>query len=209
MVQALYRASRTGTPRPGEPTSSCLVELAPGAVVAASAVSTVAPSEAIGLHRECLVLTGRARSGGCELSERDYAAYPAGTSMPQWTSDEGALLFYRESARVPDHRMRPSVVRDAEAGWDDFAPGIWRRVLCQHDDQAAMLYLAQPGAQVPQHAHGHDEECLIAAGELFLDDQLLQVGDYQLAPAGTGHRTTETDTGVLIYAHGDLDLRFV
>jgi quercetin dioxygenase-like cupin family protein len=209
MVQPLYRASRAGMPRPGEPMSSCLVELAPGAVVAASAVSTAAPSDVIGLHRECLVLTGRASLGGCELSERDYAAYPAGSAMSQWTSDEGALLFYRESAGVPDHRMRPSVVRDAEAGWADFAPGIWRRVLWQHDGQAAMLYLAQPGARVPQHAHGNDEECLIAAGELFLDDLLLQVGDYQLAPAGTGHRMTETDTGVVIYAHGDLDLRFV
>jgi hypothetical protein len=46
-------------------------------------------------------------------------------------------------------------------------------------------------------------------GELFLDDVLLQAGDYQLAPAGTGHHMTETDTGVVLYAHGDLDLRFV
>ena len=59
------------------------------------------------------------------------------------------------------------------------------------------------------HDHGHDEECLMLQGELFLDDVLLQEGDYQLAPAGTSHRITETDTGVVIYAHGDLDLRFV
>ena len=71
-----------------------------------------------------------------------------------------------------------------------------------------MLYLAQPGAQVPRHTHGHDEECLMVQGELFLDDLLLQPGDYQLAPAGTGHFITETDTGVVIYAHGDLDLQF-
>ena len=32
-----------------------------------------------------------------------------------------------------------------------------------------------------------------------LDDVLLQAGDYQLAPAGTGHTITETDTGVVIY----------
>jgi hypothetical protein len=38
---------------------------------------------------------------------------------------------------------------------------------------------------------------------------LLQPGDYQLALAGTGHRITATDTGVVIYAHGDLDLQFV
>ncbi|GAB3765704.1 hypothetical protein GCM10028796_23510 [Ramlibacter monticola] len=72
-----------------------------------------------------------------------------------------------------------------------------------------MLYYARPGASVPMHTHGHDEECLMVQGELFLDDMLLQEGDYQLAPAGTGHRITETDTGVVIYAHGDLDLKFV
>ena len=71
-----------------------------------------------------------------------------------------------------------------------------------------MLYRADPGANVPHHNHGHDEECLMVQGELFLDDVLLQQGDYQLAPAGTGHHTTETDTGVVLYAHGDLDLQF-
>ncbi len=72
-----------------------------------------------------------------------------------------------------------------------------------------MLYRTAAGAEVPRHSHGHDEECLMVQGELFLDDVLLQAGDYQLAPAGTAHRTTATDTGVIIYAHGDLDLRFV
>ena len=32
---------------------------------------------------------------------------------------------------------------------------------------------------MPQHTHGHDEECLMVQGELFLDDLLLQEGDYQ------------------------------
>ena len=105
--------------------------------------------------------------------------------------------------------MAPSTVHDGLAGWPDYAPGIQRRVLWQHAGQAAMLYFAQPGATVPLHTHGHDEECLMVQGELFLDDTLLQEGDYQLAPAGTGHGITETDIGVVIYAHGDLDLKFV
>ena len=100
-------------------------------------------------------------------------------------------------------------MHDRQAGWPDFAPGIQRRVLWQHQGQAALLYFAQPGASVPVHSHGHDEECLMVQGELFLDDMLLQAGDYQLAPAGSGHRVTATDTGVVIYAHGDLDLKFI
>jgi quercetin dioxygenase-like cupin family protein len=109
------------------------------------------------------------------------------------------------AARAGDAAL---TVRDAYAGWPEYAPGIQRRVLWQREGEAAMLYCAQPGAAVPLHTHGHDEECLMVQGELFLDDVLLQEGDYQLAPAGTGHRITETDTGVVIYAHGDLDLKF-
>ena len=46
-------------------------------------------------------------------------------------------------------------------------------------------------------------------GDLFQDDYLLQEGDYQLAPSGSAHQTVTTDTGALIYAHGDLDMRIV
>ena len=74
---------------------------------------------------------------------------------------------------------------------------------------AAMLWLAEPGATVPHHHHGHDEECLMLRGDLFQDDYLLREGDYQLAPSGTAHETVSTDTGALIYAHGDLQMQFV
>lgn len=118
-------------------------------------------------------------------------------------------FFLRESPAQVGDDPACFTLRDEDAGWPDYAPGIQRRILWQHAGQAATLYYVQPGASVPLHTHGHDEECLMVQGELFLDDVLLQAGDYQLAPAGTGHRITQTDTGVVIYAHGDLDLRFV
>jgi quercetin dioxygenase-like cupin family protein len=147
--------------------------------------------------------------GDEHLRLRDYHVAPAPCPARELRTEEGALLFLRESAARAGADTTPLTVRDADAGWPDYAPGIQRRVLWQHAGEAAMLYYAQPGAAVPLHTHGHDEECLMVQGELFLDDVLLQPGDYQLAPAGTGHRITETDTGVVIYAHGDLDLRFV
>ena len=217
VAQTLYAAQPGQVLRTGEPRRVRLIELAPGARLTPEQLGDGAELQR--RHLEWLVLSGSVSL--CDLvngeypvvqaplSQRDYHVSPAGCGAPAWSTTEGALLFLRES----DAPARPGdvsvTVRDAEAGWPDFVPGIQRRVLWQRDGQAALLYYAQPGAQVPNHTHGHDEECLMVQGELFLDDVLLQPGDYQLAPAGTGHRITETDTGVVIYAHGDLDLQFV
>ena len=200
LERTLYASAADRAPRPGEPVRVRLIELRPGARWTGPATEH---------HREWLVLQGAIRLGEERLALRDYHVAPAGAASRPVCAEEGALLLLRESALPAGAAGAPFTVRDEEAGWPDFAPGIQRRVLWQHDGQAAMLYYAQPGASVPMHTHGHDEECLMVQGELFLDDMLLQEGDYQLAPAGTGHRITETDTGVVIYAHGDLDLKFV
>ncbi len=208
-VQTLYQHA-PGTPtRPGEPQRVRLFDLAPGATLQPQ---DWCPAPAQLQQRELLVLAGSVEMAGLVLALRDFQLLPAGAPAPALHAAAGALLFVRE-AWPPATEAAPHThavtVRDADAGWPDFAPGIQRRVLWQHQGLAAMLYLAQPGAQVPNHRHGHDEECLMVQGELFLDDLLLQAGDYQLAPAGSGHRVTHTDTGVVLYAHGDLELQFV
>lgn len=60
---------------------------------------------------------------------------------------------------------------------------------------------------LPLHTHDHDEEGLRRQGECLLDDLPLQAGDYPLACSG--HRIAAPDTGVVIYAHGGLDLQCV
>lgn len=196
----LYAADPGRPGRPGEPLRACLVELSPRS-------AWIGPAP--GAQREWLVLRGALALGALRLAQRDYHVDPAGSPGQPVASDAGALVFLRESALAADAGDAAFTVRDQDAGWPDFAPGIQRRVLWQRGGQAALLYCAQPGARIPHHRHAHDEECLMVEGELFLDDVLLQPGDYQLAPAGSGHHITETDTGVVIYAHGDLDLRFV
>lgn len=196
----LYRAPADRALRAGEPRAACVIELPAGASLA------LPP----GGPREFLVLQGSAEVGQQLLAPRDFLLLPAGGGV-QLSSHGGAQVFVREADAAGEGAARvaqATLVRDAEAGWPEFAPGIRRRVLWTGGGQAALLYQAEPGASVPTHSHGHDEECLMVDGELFLDDVLLQQGDYQLAPAGTGHRITETDTGVVIYAHGDADLRF-
>jgi quercetin dioxygenase-like cupin family protein len=199
-ARTLYAAAADRPPRPGEPLRARLIGLAPGS-------TWCGPDD--GLHREWLVLQGSVVLGDQLLRLRDYHAAPAGAPAAALRTDGGALLFLRQSALPAAAGDTAFTVRDEAAGWPDYAPGIQRRVLWQRDGQAALLYYAQPGATVPLHTHGHDEECLMVQGELFLDDVLLRSGDYQLAPAGSSHHTTATDTGVVIYAHGDLDLQFV
>jgi quercetin dioxygenase-like cupin family protein len=198
-AKTLYAVDTERPLRAGEPTRARLVEFAPG-----STWSGPEPTR----HREWLVLEGEIQLGDERLRPRDYHVDPLGHAAPAARSDHGAVVFLRESAVPALEHDQPFTVCDADAGWPDYAPGIQRRVLWQRGGEAALLYYAQPGACVPGHAHGHDEECLMLQGEFFLDDVLLQPGDYQLAPAGTGHRISETDTGVVIYAHGDLDLQF-
>lgn len=194
LQRELYRADAGRPLRPGEPRRASVLEMAPGSQIMLPA----------GGVREFLVVQGSVEVDGELLGLRDFLLLPAGFAS-HLKSDSGAQVFVREvDAGEPERHL----VRDAEAGWPEFAPGIRRRVLWSANGQASLLYQTDPGASVPVHRHGHDEECLMVAGELFLDDLLLQQGDYQLAPAGTGHRITETDTGVILYAHGDLDLQF-
>lgn len=205
-LRALYRASADAHRRPGEPEAASIVELAPGAAWPAAGDADAAAERSRGLQRECLVLRGRLRIGEVLLQAHDHHVVPAGFEDGDWSSEDGAVLYHRASRPTDGAATRPTTQRAETAAWTDYAPGIRRRLLWQQGAQAAMLYHALPGAAVPQHGHRHDEECLMLAGDFFLDEVLLRALDYQLAPAGTGHRVSSTDTGVLLYAHGDVDL---
>ena len=207
VVQSLYCAPTDRPRRPGEPLRARLIELAAGARLAPDLLA--AREQRAARHVEWLLVSGSVDVDGTTLRQRDYQISPPGHDLPAIYSPDGALLFMRESEQPADATEGPFAVLDGDAGWADFAPGVQRRVLWQRGGQAALLYFARPGAQVPLHRHDHDEECLMLQGDLFLDDVLLRAGDYQLAPAGTGHRVTQTDTGAVIYAHGDLDMQFV
>ncbi|WP_284619685.1 cupin domain-containing protein [Aquabacterium humicola] len=195
LARALYETAGTA-PRPGEPARVRIIELAAGARWQADPLC--------GAVSEWLVMDGALDMDGALLQTRDFQRRPANETAPVLHSPTGARLYLRESSAAPGEAR--STVLDACTPWQDFAPGIRRRVLWTDGREAALLYLADPGAAVPQHGHGHDEECLMLDGEVFLDDLLLCRGDWQLAPAGTAHEGVSTDTGGVLFAHGDLDL---
>jgi ChrR Cupin-like domain len=206
--KTLYACERA-VPRPGEPLRVCLLEFSPASRLSmAQAVALEALSSGE-VDREWLVLTGDITLHGETLTDRDYKIMPRDFANSDCESSSGAQVLVRESKPSISLSAQPVSTLDASDLWPVYAPGIRRRILWQKDGQAAMLYLTEPLAEVPHHSHHHDEECFMVQGELYLDDILLMEGDYQLAPHGTEHHVTRTDTGVVLFAHGDVDLRFI
>jgi hypothetical protein len=195
----LYEATPGRALRAGEPRRVRLLDLAAGTHGSVE----IGPGE---MRCEWLVVSGVARVGGVELGRHDYHVLFTQRPALELSTKTGARLYLREVPEVKVTEPAALTVRAAGARWSDFAPGLSRRVLWQRGTEAAMLYQTQPGAAVPRHGHGHDEECLMLEGEIFLDDVLLRGGEYQLAPAGTLHDGVSTDTGGMLYAHGDIEL---
>lgn len=204
-LRVLHAAANGGTAlRAGEPELAVLVELAPGCHWACGLAS-------VDSHCEWLVMNGQPEIDGHALHTLDFLRQPGGPTTLR--SSTGARMYLRISpigstplACADSPAATTFVQHDAPALWLPFAPRIVRRLLHSDGRQAAMLYRTEPLAQVPHHGHGHDEECLMLEGELFLDDVLLGPGEFQLAPAGSEHHEVFTDTGCLLYAHGDVEL---
>jgi hypothetical protein len=204
-LRTLYRGGTTQL-RAGEAHRVRLVELAPGATWAPGDEAGAAGVPVVPVQQhEWLVMRGALSINGQLLRERDFHLDAAGANTQLQACANGALVYFRES-RTGQPPPLAHTQRDAAALWHDLAPGIKRRVMWSAQGQAAMLYRALPGATVPHHGHGHDEECLVLEGELFLDDVLLRAEEFQLAPAGTLHGGVYTDVGALLYARGDLEL---
>lgn len=210
LIEQVYACQPGQPPREGEPLRLRLVRLAAHA-------HWLLPVGDRGVGRDWLVVRGDASletegQARVWLHALDHLAQGAGDSRATAclsAGAQGATVLLRERRLAVGDGAGPGhqASREEPAAWQDYAPRVKRRVLWQQGSQAAMLWLAEPGAVVPQHRHGHDEECLMLRGDLFQDDYLLREGDYQLAPQGSMHHEVSTDTGALIYAHGDLDMQ--
>lgn len=95
--------------------------------------------------------------------------------------------------------------RAAAGGWQPLREGVEIRPLHQQGAAVSMLARFAPGARVPAHPHGLDEECLMVEGELFLGELLLREGGFQAAPAGSAHGELFADSPCLLFFHGAID----
>ena len=196
---------------------SSLIELAPGAAWAPGEDAVQLHGGGAAVH-EILVLRGEMRLGVAELGSPMLAAQDyqlIGLSNPwsaaaELSSSQGALLFWRSSKALANtnefgHTAASHRVAAGAQGWEPLRQGVNIKPLHMVGERISMLVRFEPGATVPAHPHGLGEECLMLEGDLFLGDVLLREGEFQYAPAGSGHGEPFSDVGCLLFFCGAID----
>lgn len=198
-VRWIYQTDAARARRPGEPQRLALIQLQPGARLTAGLGLA-------GRHSEWLVVSGSATVDGLALDILDHHGQAAAAHEPVIASAAGATLYLRDNGDEPSPA---GTSRERQAQWENFAPGISRRLLWQAGEACAYIARAQLGAAVPAHGHHHDEECLMIEGELFIGDILVRQGEFQLAPAGLNHGLVQAASDCLLYIRGDAELQLL
>jgi anti-sigma factor ChrR (cupin superfamily) len=70
-----------------------------------------------------------------------------------------------------------------------------------HDRESGLrtFYLRmEPGAQIPMHRHGSDEQCLVMAGDLAWGGRAYGAGDFFVTGQGSDHPVSTTVHGNLL-----------
>jgi Anti-sigma factor len=92
----------------------------------------------------------------------------------------------------------PGTAHPADSPWLPMSSGVEMRNLA--DDGLHRTWLARlaPRASIPAHDHPGNEECFVIEGSVYLDDELLPEGGYQLSPAGSRHERVLSPDGCLL-----------
>lgn len=93
-----------------------------------------------------------------------------------------------------------TIVRTAEEPWQNIQPGIQFKPLFVDQKQGRITAIArmEPDTTYAAHRHATVEEFYILEGTCCVDGELLEVGDYHRAEAGSIHYDTSTKDGCLM-----------
>ncbi len=105
---------------------------------------------------------------------------------------------------VPTHLT----VHLSNDGWIDVLPLIRMKTLFESEDGKAVLFRFQPGARLPAHEHGSDEECVVIEGELRIGSEVVHAGDFHLARRGIPHGELTSPSGALFYIRTGASFKF-
>ena len=105
--------------------------------------------------------------------------------------------------RLADADDSHLTVQAWEGPWLPFAEGVRMKLLHERDGICSYLLRLAPGARLPAHRHGLDEECVVLEGTLQVGSALrVPAGGWHLAQAGTLHATLSTATGATVFLRG-------
>jgi anti-sigma factor ChrR (cupin superfamily) len=189
----------------------------------ASVLLELQPGVSLPVHRhawleEAICLAGGLRTGDLDLGPGDYQVSQPGSRHGQITScpRRGALAYLRGTSLgnpgrqiaellggwLPGQGAPQHTVLLRDGGWQPIGQGVEVLPLWQGDGLASRYVRLSPGATLPAHDHGMDEECMMIEGDAFFGDLLIQAGDFHLAPAGTRHGEVCSDGGALFFLRG-------
>ena len=124
------------------------------------------------------------------------------TALLAWAATQKSTPVMEAPAAVETTKnisTRHAFSDDITAKWRPINPLVSMQVL--HDDGETLSWYArfQPGGRLPAHDHTGDEESLVISGSCYLNDKLMQVGDYQLCRAGSRHDNVFSEHGCLLF----------
>jgi quercetin dioxygenase-like cupin family protein len=143
------------------------------------------------------------------LSRMEGLRAPSGMQAPppaDWI-DKGTRSRHNTQPMIALERVKMAAENanfrfSREAPQDEMRPGVHRRVLGTTERMMLTEFFLERGAEVPTHAHPHDQVGYVTAGRLALtvadDTQEVVHGDSYAIPGGVPHRAVALTDVVLV-----------
>lgn len=112
-------------------------------------------------------------------------------------ASRGNAMRHALMARIGSVEEAYVTIRADAGPWAALTTLVDFKLLSSDNGVHPVLIRLRPGAQLPEHRHGGDEECIVLSGEARLGDIRVRAGDYHLARAGSRHGVVSSDTGAL------------
>lgn len=85
-----------------------------------------------------------------------------------------------------------------EGDWTPRFPGAEHKLLMESDREQVCLWRLAPGASLPEHDHREDEESVLLDGDMWIDGEFCEKGDFHRAVKGSRHSRLFTVNGALL-----------
>lgn len=134
------------------------------------------------------------------LAEASSADIPSGMRERFTVLAKNARQTHSFAHGIVFHASGLLVLRTGAMDWQaGTVPGMRAKILFVDEPRKLITSLVcmEPGAHYAQHRHHGPEELFILSGDLVLEGQKVQAGDYCRAEPGSIHSESHTESGCL------------